>query len=85
MKCDQCSATMINGVFCHESGCPNSRKTWVPDREQWVLFVKCHECGCDVEAGESCDCQQPMEENAEALATEEDNERHLEWLQGYGE
>jgi len=26
-----------------------------------------------------------MEENAEALATEEDNERHLEWLQGYGE
>jgi hypothetical protein len=25
-KCDQCVALMINGVFCHETGCPNSRK-----------------------------------------------------------
>ena len=24
--CDQCEAAMINGVFCHETGCPNSRK-----------------------------------------------------------
>lgn len=24
--CDQCSASMINGVFCHETGCPNARK-----------------------------------------------------------
>lgn len=24
--CDQCEASMINGVFCHETGCPNSRK-----------------------------------------------------------
>lgn len=23
MTCDQCQATMINGVFCHETGCPN--------------------------------------------------------------
>lgn len=21
--CDQCNAVMINGVFCHEHGCPN--------------------------------------------------------------
>lgn len=28
--CDQCSASMINGVFCHETGCPNARK----EREQ---------------------------------------------------
>ena len=24
--CDQCSASMINGVFCHETGCPNKKK-----------------------------------------------------------
>jgi hypothetical protein len=24
--CDQCAAVMINGVFCHEQGCPNSWK-----------------------------------------------------------
>jgi len=24
MKCNQCNATMINGVFCHELGCPNT-------------------------------------------------------------
>jgi hypothetical protein len=24
--CDQCNETMINGVRCHEIGCPNSNK-----------------------------------------------------------
>ena len=28
IRCNQCEAAMINGVFCHETGCPNSRKTW---------------------------------------------------------
>ena len=31
--CDQCNAAMINGVFCHETGCPNARK----EREQEEL------------------------------------------------
>lgn len=36
--CDQCEAAMINGVFCHETGCPNS----------WKDQAKaCFECGCD--------------------------------------
>lgn len=56
MKCNQCSASVINGVFCHEAGCPNKHKTWVPDREEWVLFVPCGECGEDVEEGEICAC-----------------------------
>jgi hypothetical protein len=25
-RCDQCVALMINGVFCHETGCPNKKK-----------------------------------------------------------
>jgi hypothetical protein len=61
LHCDQCQALMINGVFCHETGCPNSNKTWVAEREAWVRFLECRECGCDVEAGESCDCQDEPE------------------------
>ncbi|HEV8412064.1 MAG TPA: hypothetical protein VGQ49_00625 [Bryobacteraceae bacterium] len=57
LACDQCSAASINGVFCHETGCPNSRKTWDPERGQWIRYVECRECGCDVEQGEVCDCQ----------------------------
>jgi hypothetical protein len=51
IQCDQCEALMINGRFCHETGCHNSRKTWVSEREEWVRFVECRECGCDVEEG----------------------------------
>ena len=25
-SCDQCEPLMIQGVFCHETGCPNARK-----------------------------------------------------------
>jgi len=25
-RCDSCNAVMINGVYCHETGCPNKRK-----------------------------------------------------------
>ena len=25
-RCDQCVALMINGVYCHEIGCPNAKK-----------------------------------------------------------
>ena len=36
MRCDQCEAAMINGVYCHERGCPN-----------WWKHVthECAECG----------------------------------------
>jgi len=33
--CDQCEATMINGVFCHETGCPNARKVKPFEEEPW--------------------------------------------------
>jgi hypothetical protein len=31
VKCDQCEALVINGVACHEAGCPNHRKPWTRD------------------------------------------------------
>ena len=59
--CDSCQMLSINGVNCHEIGCPNSKKTWVPGRG-WVRFLECRECGCDVEEGECCDCINPTED-----------------------
>jgi hypothetical protein len=61
MNCNQCEMLSINGTGCHEHGCPNSRKTWVPERGEWVTFVECFYCGCEVEAGESCDCIDPVD------------------------
>lgn len=52
MNCDQCEASRINGVFCHEQGCPNARRKWV--NGQWIRFHKCPECGQDVNEGDSC-------------------------------
>lgn len=62
MTCDQCEMLSINGLACHETGCPNAKKTWIPERETWAQFVACRECGCDIEVGESCDCMEPLEE-----------------------
>ncbi len=36
--CDSCSPSRINGVICHESGCPDA---W---RDK---TYECFECGCD--------------------------------------
>ncbi len=54
MKCDQCEAMMIQGVFCHETGCPNQRKRWDPDSQQWRAVRECFECGYEVWADEPC-------------------------------
>jgi hypothetical protein len=78
MQCDQCEMLSINGVACHETGCPNSRKTWIEERGEWILFLECRECGSEVEQGESCDCMEPVEEERE----EEELERPApSWLE----
>jgi hypothetical protein len=64
MRCDQCEALMINGVFCHETGCPNSKKTY--RYGAWILIVRCPNCNSDVEAGTECDeCRMLAEELGE--------------------
>ena len=52
--CDQCEPLMIQGVFTHEIGCPNSKKKWVSG--EWVRFYDCDICGYDVKEGETCGC-----------------------------
>jgi hypothetical protein len=56
-RCDQCEALVINGVYCHETGCPNAHKTWDADRQAWIQYVDCFVCGYPVEVGTVCDCQ----------------------------
>ena len=36
IHCKECSPMMINRVFCHETGCPNSKKDWDEENEEWV-------------------------------------------------
>ena len=58
MNCRQCEMLSINGAACHELGCPNAKKTWVEERQEWVLFIECFVCGYEVEKGETCSCQE---------------------------
>lgn len=53
-RCDQCEALMINGVFCHEAGCPNSRARYDKAEDRWIPQRKCRECGNMVDEGEEC-------------------------------
>lgn len=56
--CDGCSPARINGVFCHETGCPDAWRDHP---------VPCFECGCDFLREDRfqtvCqDCSNPEEE-----------------------
>jgi hypothetical protein len=35
-KCDQCDSAYINGLYCHEHGCPNRNKYYDFETEEWV-------------------------------------------------
>ena len=52
MRCDQCEALMINGVFCHETGCPNTNSRF--DDGVWIKQRECFDCGCTVDADDPC-------------------------------
>lgn len=75
-NCDSCEALMINGVYCHETGCPEAWRDY--DRE-------CEECGCPyapeeryqrycsqhcatLATGLECDCDDCEEQRAADVA-----------------
>lgn len=60
MKCDQCVAAMINRVFCHEVGCPNTNKRY--DGGDWIAQRDCRECGSTVDADSLCSCEEEESE-----------------------
>lgn len=57
-QCDSCEAAVINGVYCHETGCPNANAKWDKEREEWIHYYECVECGSDVERGTTCSCHE---------------------------
>jgi hypothetical protein len=54
MRCNQCEALMIQGVFCHETGCPNTHSRYDAEDDRWIKQRECFECGCMVDEDESC-------------------------------
>ena len=56
LHCDQCEMLSINGIPCHEIGCPNAKKMWDPEQEEWVTLVECSRCGEEyyLECGHEC-------------------------------
>lgn len=63
MSCNQCEALMINGVFCHETGCPNSRKRYDEDLDTWIAQYKCFTCGCLTDEDSNC-CSEEFDADA---------------------
>lgn len=60
MKCNQCEMLSINGVACHEHGCPNANKVWRDG--EWVREYECPECGQTyLERSEANDCCNDMD------------------------
>lgn len=60
VHCDQCQMLAINGVACHERGCPNMGARWDRQDERWIKQRKCFDCGFTVDADDPC-CSAPME------------------------
>lgn len=54
LRCNQCEALMINGVFCHETGCPNQRSRYDHDAGEWIRQRKCFDCGCMADVDDAC-------------------------------
>lgn len=56
MRCNQCEAMMINGVFCHETGCPNAGSRYDAESDAWITQSRCRECGHKHDEGDECGC-----------------------------
>ena len=54
VTCDQCQMLSINGVACHETGCPNMGARWDAESGEWIKQRECFDCGCTVDADDPC-------------------------------
>ena len=65
--CDGCHPSRINGVLCHEAGCPEAWRDHA---------VECRECGCDFYPEERS--RRVCEDCARAADEREDEETGVE-------
>ena len=54
ISCDQCQMLSINGIACHETGCPNMGARWNAESGEWIKQRKCFDCGSTVDADSEC-------------------------------
>jgi hypothetical protein len=73
MRCNQCEALMINGVFCHETGCSNTKSRYDVASDEWIRQRKCFECGCTVDEDNLC-CNYDDMGFQEDIKADEDSE-----------
>lgn len=52
MRCDSCEMLSINGLPCHEMGCPNRTAKWRDG--EWIKQRTCFTCGYEVDANDPC-------------------------------
>lgn len=64
--CDGCEILVINGILCHERGCPDAWKD---------TALECWECGCDFYPTErhQKSCQDCLIDWADAIQGEEED------------
>jgi len=54
ITCNGCELLSINGLSCHEHGCPNTNATWDSEQGEWVRTRTCFECGGECPADQEC-------------------------------
>jgi hypothetical protein len=64
MGCDQCQMMQIQGVPCHEQGCPNMGARWDSENGMWIPQRECFECGMEVDEDDPC-CSAPVMDEAD--------------------
>jgi hypothetical protein len=74
MHCDQCEMLSINGVACHELGCPNMHARWSEECYCWIKQRECFDCGCMVDADDPCCSAQSEDDRDQGYYDDGDGE-----------
>jgi hypothetical protein len=64
MPCPECDMISINGIACHEIGCPNARKRYEPAEDIWITQQVCSTCGFQTDYNVPC-CNEDEEWDAD--------------------
>ena len=72
LNCDHCEMLSINGIACHERGCPMICARWDAESESWIKQRVCVICGYSRDADDPCcdheEYQTESDEYAEAMS-----------------